>query len=189
MSDIETATAFDLEEARAVLERTPAILRAWLSGLPEAWTEADEGPETWSAFDILGHLIHGERTDWIARARIVLDHGEGRAFDPFDRFAQFEESRGRSLGELLDEFAELRRRNLETLQNLELGPDDLARVGRHPDLGRVTLGELLATWTAHDLGHLAQIARVMAKRYGKAVGPWQAYLSVLHDRESGPVGD
>lgn len=175
----------DLDEAVAVLERTPAVLRAWLSGLPPAWTEADEGRDSWSAFDIVGHLIHGERTDWIARARIVLEHGEGRAFDPFDRFAQFEISKGRALAELLDEFAELRRLNLETLRGWRLGSEELQHVGLHPELGRVTLGELLATWAAHDLGHIAQIARVMAKRYRHEVGAWEAYLPVLHDREPG----
>ncbi len=177
---------FELDEAVAVLERTPAILRAWLSGLPAAWIEADEGGDSWNAFDIVGHLIHGERTDWIARARIVLEHGESRPFDPFDRFAQFELSKGRGLDELLDEFADLRRQNLETLRGFDLGPRELARAGRHPELGRCTLGELLATWAAHDLGHIAQIARVMAKRYRSAVGAWQAYLPVLHDRDIDP---
>ncbi|MFQ5350008.1 MAG: DinB family protein [Thermoanaerobaculia bacterium] len=183
MSDSARTGTFHLEEAIAILERTPRILRAWLSDLPAAWIEADEGEETWNAFDIVGHLIHGERTDWIARARIVLEHGEGRAFDPFDRFAQFRESRGRTLGELLDEFAERRRRNIETLRALELKPRELGLAGLHPELGRVTLSELLATWVAHDLGHIAQIARVMAKRYRSAVGAWQAYLPVLRDRE------
>ena len=181
-------TTFDLDEAIAVLERTPATLRAWLSGLPEVWIQANEGPETWNAFDIVGHLIHGERTDWIARARIVLEHGESRAFDPFDRFAQFEESKGRGLDELLDEFAELRRHNLEILRGFDLGPRELRRAGRHPELGRVTLGELLSTWAVHDLGHIAQIARVMAKRYRPEVGAWGAYLPVLRDREVGSGG-
>ena len=188
MSAGAEAQAFDLQEAIAVLERTPAILRAWLSGLPPAWIEADEGPDTWSAFDVVGHLIHGERTDWIPRLRTVLEHGEERAFDPFDRFAQFELSKGRTLAELLDELAELRRRNLEILRGLELGPRQLARAGRHPELGRVTLAELLATWAAHDLGHVAQIARVMAKRYHAAVGAWEAYLPVMRDRRAGPEG-
>ena len=184
----EAVGAFDLEEAIAVLERTPTILRAWLTGLPGAWIDADEGGDSWSAFDIVGHLIHGERTDWIARARIILEHGEGRAFDPFDRFAQFEESRGRSLDDLLEEFAERRRRNLETLRALDPKPAELDLAGLHPELGRVTLRQLLATWTAHDLGHLGQIARVMAKRYRSEVGAWQAYLPVLHDREGDPEG-
>ena len=180
---------FDLYEAIAVLERTPAVLRAWLSGLPAGFVEADEGPDTWSPFDVVGHLIHGERTDWISRVRLVLEHGEGRAFEPFDRFAQFELSKGRTLDELLGEFAELRRANLETLRALELGPSELARAGRHPELGGVTLSELLATWVVHDLGHIAQIARVMAKRYGPEVGVWRAYLPVLGDRVAGPEDD
>ncbi len=184
MSESPERTTFDLDEAIAVLERTPSVLRAWLSGLSAAWIEADEGPDSWNAFDIVGHLIHGERTDWIARARIVLEHGESRPFDPFDRFAQFELSKGRSLDELLDEFADLRRHNLEILRGLELGAAEFDRAGRHPELGRVTLGELLATWVAHDLGHIAQIARVMAKRYRSEVGVWQAYLPVLNDRQT-----
>ena len=188
MSESWQQATFDLGEAVAVLEHTPAILQAWLSGLPPVWSEADEGPETWSAFDILGHLIHGERTDWMARVRILLDYGEDRAFDPFDRFAQFEESRGRRLDELLGEFTALRRHNLEILRGFDLGPPQLARTGRHPELGRVTLAELLATWAVHDLGHIAQIARVMAKRYRSEVGAWGAYLPVLRDREAGSEG-
>ncbi len=184
-SDATAGSAdLELDEALAVLERTPAVLASWLGDLPDTWTAADEGPETWSAFDIVGHLIHGEKTDWIGRARIILEQGEGRAFDPFDRFAQFEDSRGRTLAELLEEFASRRAANLETLRGWDLQAADLERAGRHPELGRVTLGELLATWAAHDLGHIAQIARVMAKRYRTAVGPWAAYLPVLRDRES-----
>lgn len=183
MNESAEQRIFDLDEAIAVLERTPATLRGWLSGLPAAWIEADEGGDSWNAFDIVGHLIHGERTDWIARARIVLEHGDSRAFEPFDRFAQFELSKGRGLDELLDEFAELRQRNLEILRGFDLGPRELARSGRHPELGPVTLGELLATWAVHDLGHIAQIARVMAKRYGSEVGAWGAYLPVLRDRQ------
>ncbi len=174
--------AFDLAEARAVLARTPAALDAWLRGLPEAWTTADEGPGTWSAFDVVGHLIHGEKTDWLPRARIVLAHGEARPFDPYDRFAQERESAGKTLDDLLDEFAALRAANLEALDALHLSDADLARRGAHPGLGAVTLGELLAAWVVHDLGHLAQVARVMAKRYGTAVGPWTAYLPVVADR-------
>lgn len=184
-SDATAGSAdLELDEALAVLERTPAVLASWLGDLPDTWTAADEGPETWSAFDIVGHLIHGEKTDWIGRARIILEQGEGRAFDPFDRFAQFEDSRGRTLAELLEEFASRRAANLETLRGWDLQAADLERAGRHPELGRVTLGELLATWAAHDLGHIAQIARVMAKRYRTTVGPWAAYLPVLRDRES-----
>jgi DinB superfamily len=174
---------FDLEEAMAALTRTPAALKAMLSGLPRNWTENNEGPETWSPYDVIGHLIHGERVDWISRARIILEHGEARPFDPFDRFAQFEESKGKKLEDLLDEFAALRERNLATLRGMKIGAGDFEKTGQHPALGRVTLKELLATWVAHDLDHIAQVARTMAKQYGSEVGPWQSYISILHDRK------
>jgi uncharacterized damage-inducible protein DinB len=161
------------------LRQTPAVLRAWLGDLPSAWTSANEGPDTWSPYDIVGHLIHGERTDWIVRTELLLKHGESRTFTPFDRFAQFKDSQGRSLSELLDTFAELRAQNLLRLETLHLSQSDLARVGRHPELGSVTLGQLLATWVAHDLNHLGQIARVMGRQYTSAVGPWLAYLPLL----------
>jgi hypothetical protein len=170
---------FDLTDAIAVLERTPAALHALLSGLPEVWTESNEGPDTFSAFDNVGHLIHGERTDWIPRARIILAQDGNRSFEPFDRFAQEKESKGKSLTQLLDEFARLRIENLETLRSWNLSEQQLALEGRHPALGRVTLRQLLATWVAHDLGHIAQSSRVMAKRYRDAVGPWRAYLPIL----------
>jgi len=171
-------TTFDLAEAIALLERTPAALDALLRDLPSAWTDADEGPDTWSPHTVVGHLIHGERTDWIPRARRVLEEGESHAFEPFDRFAQFAGPR-RPLPELLDTFAALRAESLATLRSWRLDDDALARRGRHPELGPCTLAELLATWAAHDLNHLVQIARVMAKRYTTAVGPWRAYLGVL----------
>lgn len=174
---------FSLDDAAAVLERTPASLGALLAGLPEGWVTATEGAGTWSPYDVVGHLIHGERTDWLPRARHILA-GETRPFEPFDREAQFKESRGRSLGELLATFAELRRENLAALAALNLTDDDMGRKGLHPELGEVTLAQLLATWVVHDLDHLAQIARTMAKAYGEAVGPWSAYLSILRDRLS-----
>jgi hypothetical protein len=170
---------FQLTDALAVLERTPGALRALLGGLPEAWTLPNEGPETFSAFDNVGHLIHGERTDWIPRARIILAQGESRTFEPYDRFAQYRESRGKTLAQLLDEFARLRAENLATLRGWRLGERELALEGEHPELGTVTLRQLLATWVAHDLGHIAQTSRVMAKQYREAVGPWRAYLPVL----------
>jgi len=170
---------FDLSAALPLLRRTPAVLDALLSGLPEEWTSATEGPGTWSAFDVVGHLIHGERTDWIPRARRILESGEARPFEPFDRFAQLETSRGQTLGELLVTFRALRARNLATLESWALTEEDLARTGTHPELGPVTLGQLLATWTAHDLGHIAQIVRTMAARYRTDVGPWRAYLRIL----------
>jgi hypothetical protein len=169
----------ELEQGTAVLERTPGVLRAMLTGLDPAWTDATEGPETWSPYVILGHLIHGERTDWIQRARIVLAQGASRRFTPFDRLAQLHESAGKSISDLLDEFARLRAANLATLAGWRLTDAQLALVGEHPELGPVTLRQLLATWVAHDLGHIAQTARVMAKQYRSAVGPWRAYLPVM----------
>lgn len=170
---------FDLEHAADILSRTPAVLRAMLGGLPAGWVSANEGGQTWSPFDVLGHLIHGERTDWIPRAGMILRSGEAEAFETFDRFAQFEASEGKSLEELLDTFTELRSESIQALRSLNITGDDLARKGRHPELGVVTLEELLATWVVHDLDHVAQISRTMAKQYREAVGPWEAYLSIL----------
>jgi len=170
---------FELEQGTAVLTRTPATLRAMVSGLSDDWLRATEGGESWSPYDIVGHLVHGEKTDWIARARMIQEHGESRTFEPFDRFAQFRDSKGKSLSELLGEFESLRARNLETLAGWKLSAADLAFRGRHPEFGPVTLGQLLATWVVHDLGHIAQIARVMAKQYRDAIGPWIAYLPVV----------
>ncbi len=172
-------TEFNLTETVAVLARTPATLDAMLRGLPDTWVRCNEGKDTWSAFDIVGHLIVGERTDWMTRLRIILENGEARPFDPFDRFAQFRETQGKSLEQLLDEFARLRSENLVVLQQLNLQPDDFTRRGRHPALGVVTLSELLATWAVHDLTHMHQLSRVMAYQYREAVGPWNAYLGVL----------
>jgi hypothetical protein len=172
-------TEFHVDDSVAVLTRTPATLDALLRGMPDIWVRRNEGNDTWSAFDIVGHLIFGERTDWIPRARIILEQGEARAFDPFDRFAQFKESQGKSLEQLLDEFARLRKENLAALRTLNLQPEDLKRQGKHPELGVVTLAELLATWAMHDLTHLHQLSRVMASQYRQTVGPWSAYLGVL----------
>ena len=170
---------FELARSVAVLERTPSTLRTMLSDLPREWIDATEGPETWSPYDIVGHLIHGERADWIPRARIILAQGANRRFTPFDRLAQFRESQGKSLQQLLDEFARLRAESLITLAGFELDDAKLALEGEHPAFGAVTLRQLLSTWVAHDLGHIAQIARVMAKQYRDAVGPWRAYLPVM----------
>jgi hypothetical protein len=172
-------TEFNLADAIALLSRTPATLDALLRGMPDVWARSNEGKDTWSAFDIMGHLIVGERTDWMPRARIILENGEARPFDPFDRFAQSRESQDKSLEQLLDEFARLRKENLNALQTLNLQPQDLTRRGRHPALGTVTLSQLLATWAVHDLTHLHQLSRVMAHQYRDAVGPWIAYLGVL----------
>jgi hypothetical protein len=171
--------AFALDEALLLLARTPATLDAMLRGLPAGWSEANEGGDSWSAFDVVGHLIHGERTDWMPRARLILEHGDARPFDTFDRFAQFRASAARTLPERLDEFARLRRANLADLQAFGLRAADLQRPGRHPQLGAVTLGQLLATWVAHDLDHVCQIARVLANQYADAVGPWRAFLRVI----------
>lgn len=170
---------FDFTAGIAVLERTPHALRALLAGLPPEWTEATEGPDTWSPSVIVGHLIHGERTDWIPRARIILAQGSDRRFTPYDRFAQFRENQGRSLPDLLDEFERRRRDNLSTLDGWRLTDAQLRLEGEHPEFGPVTLRQLLATWVAHDLGHIGQVARVMAKQYREAVGPWRAYLPVM----------
>jgi len=171
---------FDLAAGTAVLQRTPGCLRALLAGLPPAWTDAAEGPDTWSPYVVVGHLIHGERTDWIPRARIILEQGPNRRFEPFDRTAQLRESQGRPLDELLDELARLRTENLATLAGWRLTARQLALTGEHPALGTVTLSQLLATWVAHDLGHIAQTVRVMAKQYREEVGPWREYLPVLN---------
>jgi len=168
-----------LEETMAVLERTPVVLDAWLRGLPEIWTLRGEGGASWSAREVVAHLIHGERTDWMPRARMILESGESRTFEKFDRQGHAEESRAKALAELLDEFARLRTKNLEQLRALRLREEDLARRGRHPALGVVTLGELLATWAVHDLTHLHQVSRIMAHQYREAVGPWREYLGVL----------
>ena len=170
---------FNLIHATEILSRTPIVLNSLLSGLSTEWIIGNEGDETWSPFDVLGHLIHGERTDWIPRIKIILQSGEAETFETFDRFAQFEESKGKSLEELLRTFAELRSHNLAALAKLNITAEDLAKRGTHPQLGTVRLEQLIATWVAHDLSHLTQITRTMAKQYREAVGPWEAYLSVL----------
>jgi DinB superfamily len=174
-----TRRSFAMDEATAILARTPATLDALLRGLPDGWIAAHEGGETWSPFDVVGHLIHGEQTDWVPRAKIILEHGDARAFEPFDRFAQFALSEGRTLASLLDEFATLRRENLRELTSLRVTDADLDRRGRHPELGVVTLRQLLATWVAHDLDHVVQISRVLARQYSDEVGPWRAYLRII----------
>ena len=178
----------DLRETIWLLHRTPAVLDALLRDLPNNWTLRNEGSESWSPRDVVGHLIHGERTNWMPRARIILEFGETKAFEPIDRTAQFQQSGEASLAKLLDEFARLRSENLNALEALRIGPDDLERRGRHPALGVVTLSELLATWAVHDLTHLHQISRVMAYQYRDGVGPWIRYLGVLHcDGHSAPA--
>lgn len=168
-----------LQQTTSLLTRTPAALNALLRDLPDAWTMRNEGDNTWSAFEVVGHLIHGDRTDWMTRARIILQLGESHPFPPFDRLGHIRESEGKSLNQLLDEFAHVRSDNLRQLRTLNLQPKDLALRGQHPALGAVTLSQLLATWAVHDLTHLHQLSRIMAHQYRDAVGPWNAYLGVL----------
>ena len=174
-----TRRSLALDDAVAILSRTPRTVDALLRDLPETWIAANEGDGTWSPYDVVGHLIHGERTDWLQRARIILEHGEAVPFDPFDRFAQFAGSQGRTLASLLDEFAAARAENLRQLTALRLTDADLDRRGQHPALGVVTLRQLLATWVAHDLDHVVQISRVLARQYSDEVGPWRAYLRII----------
>jgi len=173
---------FRMDEALPVLRRTPVVLRTLLVEAPPAWTAATEGPGTWSPFDVVGHLIHGERTDWVPRIEHLLRHGDAVPFPPFDREAMFAASEGRSLGELLDAFARLRTDSLTRVRELGLTDADLAKRGRHPEFGVVTLRQHLATWVAHDLSHVSQVVRVMARQYTDEVGPWRAYLSILQSR-------
>jgi hypothetical protein len=170
---------FKLDDAIPVLRRTPAVVRELLLDLPEQWASAVEGPGTWSPYDVVGHLIHGERTDWVPRVEHILRHGDGVPFPPFDREAMFAASKGLSLAQLLETFATLRAGSLARLTALNLTPEDLSRRGLHPQLGVVTMGQHLATWVAHDLSHVSQIVRVMAKQYTEAVGPWRAFLSIV----------
>jgi len=175
---------FVLQRATEVLGRTPAVLRELLQGIDARWAEATEGPETFSPFDVVGHLIDGEETDWIPRARLILARGANLTFEPYDRFRHRTRNRGRSLDSLLEEFRGLREANLALLASWRLTPAQLGWPGEHPSLGPVSLQQLLAAWVVHDLGHLAQVARVMAKQYRDAVGPWVRYLPVLTDRET-----
>lgn len=172
---------FQLAPAIDILERTPATLNSLLRDLPEPWLVQNEGPETWSPYDVIGHLIHAEETDWIPRAKMILEHGETRAFEPFNRVAMFETSKDKPIVELLDTFARLRAGSLRELQAWNLTPELLEKRGRHPEFGGVTLRQLLSTWVVHDLGHIRQVVRVMSKQYRDAVGPWRAYLSILEE--------
>ncbi len=177
--DAEESMEFELSDALSVLSRSPEVVEALLADLPDDWARSDDGPGTWSAFDVLGHLIHGERADWMPRARRILREGAEVPFDPVDREAQFQESRGRSVRELLSEFKHLRVANLRELDEMHLQAGDLARRGRHPALGEVTMGQLLATWVAHDLNHIGQMVEVLSRQYRVAVGPWRQYLAIL----------
>jgi len=169
----------ELQDVKDILRRTPPTINLLLQDLPEPLLMTNEGPDTWSPYDVVGHLIHGEETDWIPRARIILEYGETRAFKPFNREAMFEKSKSKSINELLDTFARLRADSLQQLDEMNLTPELLEKRGLHPELGPVTLSQLLATWVVHDLSHIGQIVRVMSKQYGDAVGPWKAYLPIL----------
>lgn len=171
---------FSLDKSVEILKNTPDALYAMLDGLSPEWIESNEGPETWSAFDIVGHLIHGEKTDWIPRMEIIMSEASHKHFEPFDRFAQLENSKGKTLQQLLAEFKELRAQNISILQSKNIGKQDLNKIGIHPAFGEVTLANLLSTWVVHDLNHIGQIARVMAKQYKQATGPWPPYLKILN---------
>ena len=171
---------FTLEKSYEILERTPTVLRTLLSGLSDDWIMNNEGPETFSPYDVMGHLIHGEKTDWRERTVMILEHGTEKTFVPFDRFAQFEASKGKSLTNLIDDFEKLRLDSLTWLKSLNLTEEDFNKKGTHPALGQVTLRQLLSTWVIHDLTHIAQITRVMAKQYKSEIGPWIEYFRVMN---------
>lgn len=167
------------EQAIEILERTPGVLSALLTSISSEWIMSNEGPETFSPYDVVGHLIHGEKTDWVVRAKLILEHGTAKPFAPYDRFAQYEESKGKTIQQLLKEFAEVRAENINWLKELSLTEEDLERKGKHPVLGEVTLRNLLSTWVVHDLTHVAQVTRVMAKQYKEEMGPWPEFFRVL----------
>jgi hypothetical protein len=173
---------FEIAHAINILERTPTVLTALLQGLPAVWIEQNEGENTWNPYDVVGHLIYGEQVNWIPRAKMILEFGIQKPFEPFERFAQFEISKGKTLQELLETFQTLRAQNMLTLSAMQLTSEDLQKPGTHPEFGTVKLKELLATWVAHDLDHIVQISRTLAKNYKQTVGPWQAYLSVMKER-------
>ncbi len=171
---------FDLNKSLEILEKTPLVIETMLGGLSGEWTKNNEGTGTWSPYDIVGHLIHGEKTDWVLRMEIILSESPDKTFEPFDRFAQFEESKGKTLKQLLNEFKELRKHNIQQLRSKQLTEEILKQTGIHPVFGQVTLKQLLSTWVVHDLNHIAQIARVMAKQYQTEVGPWKEYLRIFN---------
>ncbi len=171
---------FELSKAIALLERTPAVMDTWLRDLPDDWTTATEGGDTWSPYDVIGHLIHGEHTDWMARMNIILSDGGNKTFEPYDRFAQFTESKGKTLAQLLDEFKTLRANNISFLKSKAFFAADFNKKGIHPKFGEVTLSQLLAAWVVHDMDHIYQVSRVMAKQYTGAVGPWKEYMRIIN---------
>ena len=171
---------YSVAQAIEILDRTPAVCAVLLSGLSDDWVMHNEGPETFSPFDVMGHLIHGEKTDWVPRAKMILEFGNTKTFVPWNRFAQYEESKGKSLSQLLDEFARVRKENIVWFKSLQLTENDLNKTGTHPVLGEVTLQNLLSTWVVHDLTHIAQITRVMAKQYTENMGPWPEFFRILN---------
>lgn len=170
---------FEITQAINILERTPSVIKNLLWNLPNEWTSSNEGNNTWSPFDVVGHLIHGEKTDWIPRTEIILKGDPEVKFSPFDRFAQYEISQGKTINELIIEFEELRKESLNKLSALSISNDDLKLEGSHPELGKVTLNHLLSAWVVHDLGHIAQISRVMAKQYSTEIGPWHQFMGIM----------
>lgn len=171
---------FNKEQAIVILERTPTALKNLLSGLNDEWIQSNEGSDTFSPYDVVGHLIHGEQTDWVVRAKHILAVGTTTPFKPWDRFAQFQNSKGKTLEKLLDEFEVIRQGNINWLKSVSLSEADLEKKGIHPTLGEVTLRNLLATWVVHDLTHIAQITRVMAKQYKEEIGPWTEFFRILN---------
>jgi uncharacterized damage-inducible protein DinB len=172
-------TNFSIEKTIEILERTPLVLETLLNGLSDDWIHASEGENTWSPYDVVGHLVHGEKTDWIARINKILNDERDKNFEPFDRFAQFEESKGKTMNDLLEEFKTLRKENLLFLKGIDFSPELFKKTGIHPSFGTVTLQQLLSTWAVHDMAHTAQIARVLAKHFGNEVGPWEEYFRIL----------
>jgi len=170
---------YSLDKSYEILERTPVVLKTLLTGLSDEWITGNEGPDTFSPYDVLGHLIHGEKTDWRDRATMILEHGISKTFVPYDRFAQYEESKGKTLQQLLIDFEALRKKNMEWFRSLDLTETDLDKKGIHPSLGPVTLRQLLSTWVIHDLTHIAQVTRVMAKQYKEEMGPWVAFFRIM----------
>jgi len=170
---------FSLERSYEILERTPEVLKTLVADLPDQWTMSNEGPETFSPYDVLGHLIHGEKTDWTERIKMILEHGVSKPFVPYDRFAMYKESKGKDINQLLKKFKKLRKQNLKWLRSLELTETDFDKKGMHPVLGEVSLRQLLSTWVIHDLTHIAQVGRVMAKQYKEEMGPWLEFFRVM----------
>lgn len=171
---------FNIGQVYSILENTPSVIENLLNGLEDELVLTNEGGDSWSPYDVMGHLIHGEKTDWMIRTNIILGENEDKRFEPFDRFAQFQASKGKSLVELLDEFSRLRKQNLLALKSKNLSDTDLDKIGIHPEFGEVTLKQLISAWAVHDLGHIAQISRVMAKQFTNEVGPWPKYLTILN---------